>query len=290
MTEAATLPFSYNPPAVERASQTATDPTPAEPAPRINRGAASKPRDKSGPKWPKYVPPLTPEQERISEDFLAHWLSVLPRSKFSAIERYNHGYPVWHRPRHFRTTLEIGAGLGAHFEHEQLTEEQARNYYALDLRPNLMQALQQRFPKLHAITGDCQQKLDQFPDGFFDRVVAIHVLEHLPNLPAAVREAYRLCNKERGVFSIVIPTEGSLAYTLARRISAQRIFEKRYNQPYDWYIRREHINRPHEIMEELRPWFATAHRSFWPLLLPATELNLSIGLTLRPRKNAPVLS
>ncbi|HZN68565.1 MAG TPA: hypothetical protein VFB66_25010, partial [Tepidisphaeraceae bacterium] len=83
MTEAATLPFSYNPPATERADQAASDLAPAEHAPRINRGAASKPRDKSGPKWPKYVPPLTPEQEWISEDFLAHWLSVLPRSKFS---------------------------------------------------------------------------------------------------------------------------------------------------------------------------------------------------------------
>jgi SAM-dependent methyltransferase len=287
LTEAATLSFSK--PRAEAAPPAA--PAPAadsspQSQPRVNRGAASRPRSGTSPKWPKYVPPLTPEQERIGEDFLKYWLRILPR-KFSIVERFNHGYPVWHAPRRFLRTLEIGAGLGEHFEHEPLTEEQARNYYALDLRPNLMKSLQQRFPQLHAITGDCQQKLAQFPDGFFDRILAVHVLEHLPNLPAAVREAHRLCDKERGVFSVVIPCEGSLAYTLARRISAQRIFEKRYNQSYHWYISREHINRPHEILEELQPYFATAQRSFFPLLLPVTECNLCIGLTLRPRKDAP---
>src|SRR5688572_3408463 len=108
MTEAAALSFSN--PRVDVASRDAraaarSESTAAQHPPRVDRGAATRPRDGSGPKWPKYVPPLTPEQERISEDFLAHWLSVLPRSKFSAIETYNHGYPVWHAPPHFRTTL-----------------------------------------------------------------------------------------------------------------------------------------------------------------------------------------
>ena len=35
-------------------------------------------------------------------------------------------------------------------------------------------------------------------DGYFDRILAVHVLEHLPNLPAAIRECYRLCNKTKG--------------------------------------------------------------------------------------------
>ena len=58
------------------------------------------------------------------------------------------------------------------------------------------------------MVSDCQQRMD-FPDGFFDRYLAIHVLEHLPNLPGAVREAWRLLNKERGRMLVVIPTEGS---------------------------------------------------------------------------------
>lgn len=238
-------------------------------------------RNHSNQAWPKTFPPLTEKQKRISDDFMKHWHEVLPQ-RFGRIERFNHGYAVRHAPPHFRRTLEIGAGLGEHLEYERLTPEQERNYYALELRPNMAAALQARFPRIHAITGDCQERLD-FEDGYFDRILAVHVLEHLPNLPAAIREMHRLCCKSDGIFSVVIPCEGSLAYTLARRVSAQRIFEKRYNESYRWFIEREHINKPAEILRELEPYFAVRQRSFFPLPLPVTACNLVIGLTLRPR-------
>ena len=208
-------------------------------------------------KWPKTFRPLTPEQKRISDDFMHHWHEVLPRH-FGPIEKFNHGYPVRRAPANFRRTLEIGAGLGEHLDYEQLTAQQESDYYAVELRQNMTDTLQARFPRIKAVTGDCQQRLD-FPDGHFDRILAVHVLEHLPDLPAAIREMYRLCDKSSGVFSVVIPCEGSLAYTLARRISAQRIFEKRYKQSYRWFIEREHINRPREILEELNPFFTIEH-------------------------------
>jgi len=232
-------------------------------------------------KWPKTFPPLTPEQKRISDDFMKHWHEVLPK-KFGIIEKFNQGYAVKHAPAGFARTLEIGAGLGEHLRFENLTPEQEANYYALEIRENMSREIARQFPKINTITGDCQQRLD-FPDGFFDRILAIHVLEHLPNLPLAVAEMYRLCDKQRGVCSVVIPCEGSVAYGLARRISAQRVFEKRYKQPYRWFIEREHINLPHEILAELRPYFTIAHRSFFPLPLPMIWPNLCIGMTLRPR-------
>jgi hypothetical protein len=95
---------------------------------------------------------------------------------------------------------------------------------------------------------------------------------------------HRLCDANEGTFSVVLPCEGGLAYTLARRISAQRIFEKRYQQPYRWFIEREHINRPNEIFEELERCFHITHRAFFPLPLPLVFCNLCIGLTLRPRR------
>ena len=232
-------------------------------------------------KWPKTFAPLTTERQRISDDFMKYWHEVLPR-RFGRIEKFNHGYPIRHAPTNFRRTLEIGAGLGEHLEHERLTPEQERNYFAVELRANMTAALKARFPRINIITGDCQQRLP-FPDDYFDRVLAVHVLEHLPNLPAAIREMHRLCDKATGTFSVVIPCEGSLAYTIARRISAQRIFEKRYRQSYRWFIEREHINRPAEILEELSPYFSVQHRSLYPLRLPALFCNLVIGLTLKPR-------
>ena len=123
------------------------------------------------------------------------------------------------RPLGFRKTLEIGAGLGEHIKFEHMTSEQQAGYWALELRPNMAAEIKRRFPQVQTVIGNCQDKLD-FPANYFDRIVAVHVLEHLPDLPAAIRQLYRLCDKERGVFQIVFPCEGSLAYSFCRRISS----------------------------------------------------------------------
>ena len=80
-------------------------------------------------------------------------------------------------------------------------------------------------------------------------------------------------------FSVVIPCEGGAGYALGRRFTSQRIFEKRYDTSYDWYIKSEHFNVPAEIVPELERRFDREHRSFWPLKVPSVNLNLCIGLT-----------
>ncbi len=233
-------------------------------------------------KWPKVLPPLTPEQRRISDDFMKHWHEVLPE-RFGIVERFNHNFPVRCSQPDFRTTLEIGAGLGEHLHYEKLSPEQEKNYYALELRENMAAEIRKNFPRVHAIVGDCQARLD-FPDGFFDRLLAVHVLEHLPNLPACLRELYRLSNKAHGRLLVLIPTEGSPAYTIARKISAERVYKKRYGGDYSWFYKREHINLPLEILEELDPYFTVEARHFFPLpFMPMIFCNLVIGLSLRPR-------
>lgn len=232
-------------------------------------------------KWPKILPSLTDEQRRISDDFMKKWHEELPR-RYGLIEKFNHNFPVRHSKPGFETTLEIGAGLGEHLHYERLTLEQRRNYYALEIRENMAEGIRRQFPDIQAIVGDCQGRLD-FGDGFFDRVIAVHVLEHLPDLPACIREVRRLL-KPSGQFLVVIPTEGSLAYTLARKISAERLYKKNYGGDYSWFYRREHINLPDEIREELAAHFVVTKASFFPLpFLPVTACNLCIGLALKPR-------
>jgi ubiquinone/menaquinone biosynthesis C-methylase UbiE len=232
-------------------------------------------------KWPKTFPDLTPEQKRISDDFMRYWHEVLPK-RYGLVDEFNHKYVVRFAPKVFRRTLEIGAGLGGHLDYEKLTPDQIENYVALELRQNMADEIKRRFPAVKVYLGDCQARLD-IQDNYFDRILAIHVLEHLPNLPAAVAEMHRLCNKASGVFSIVIPCEGSQAYSFARRISSQRIFEKRYKQSYQWLIEREHVNKPNEILAELAKYFTVAHKAFFPLPVPLILCNLCIGLTLRPK-------
>lgn len=232
--------------------------------------------------WPKYIAPLTEEQKVINDDFMRYWHEVLPK-KYSIVDDFNHEYPVKHAPKDFISTLEIGAGLGTHLIYEKLTPEQEANYVSNELRENMTEKIRERFPRVQTIVGDCQEHID-FKDGHFDRVLAIHVLEHLPNLPAALKEIYRIIHKEKGIFSIVIPCEGGIAYSLARKISAQRIFEKRYKQKYDVFIKREHINRPQEIVDEVKKYFDIQHTTFFPLHIPSITINLCIGITVTPKK------
>jgi len=121
------------------------------------------PSDMDTAKWPKVLPPLTPEQKRISDDFMKLWHEVLPR-RFGIVEIFNHNFPVRYSRPGFRTSLEIGAGLGEHIHYEKLTPEQEHHYYALELRENMAAEIRRHFPRVQAIVGDCQTRLD-FPDG-----------------------------------------------------------------------------------------------------------------------------
>jgi SAM-dependent methyltransferase len=144
----------------------------------------------------------------------------------------------------------------------------------------MAQAICAKYPRLQTVVGDCQQRL-AVDDASFDRALAIHVLEHLPDLPAAVAELARVLRPD-GRLVAVIPCEGGLAYSLARRISAQRIFERRYGTSYEWFIRSEHINLPGEITEVLLERFEIVDRTYFPLRVPLTSANLAIGITLEP--------
>jgi ubiquinone/menaquinone biosynthesis C-methylase UbiE len=62
------------------------------------------------------------------------------------------------------------------------------------------------------IVGDCEDRID-VPEQFFDRIIAIHVLEHLTNLPKALDELVRVL-APGGRLSVVIPCEGGLLYFL----------------------------------------------------------------------------
>lgn len=232
--------------------------------PRLTRHSASS-------RWPKALAPLTDEQRRIQDDWLRRYHEQLP-VEHRRILRFNHGYPV--RSARSGRTLEIGAGLGEHLRYEDLAVQE---YHAVELRESMAATIRRDFPAAVTVVADCQQRLP-YADGGFDRAIAIHVLEHLPNLPAALSEIGRLL-KPRGVFSVVIPCEGGLGYRMGRRVTSQRAFERRYRTSYRWFIENEHVNQAHEILRELHGRFDVADVTYFPSRVPLIDVNLLIGVT-----------
>jgi SAM-dependent methyltransferase len=224
--------------------------------------------------WPKQRPDLTSRQKEILEDWYSYWLPLLP-NRYSGIVRFNHSYPIRTADMRGRT-LEIGAGDGEHLRYEKLDSQE---YFALELREALASTLRTGFPQVNVIVGDCQDRI-QVPDQFFERVIAIHVLEHLANLPKALDEVARVL-APGGRFSVVIPCEGGLLYSLGRQFSSKRIFEKRYGVDYDWMISYDHVNRASEVMNELLARFTLEDSTYFPFRIPSIHSNLIVGLTLR---------
>jgi SAM-dependent methyltransferase len=225
-------------------------------------------------RWPKRLPEMSPEQERISDDFMKHWHEVLPR--YQAIERFNHSYPLRYLPTSRFRTLEVGAGIGGHLAFEPLERQE---YHCIELRPAMAAEIERRYPSVVTVTGDCQERIP-YDDAFFDRVVVIHVLEHLPNLPRAIEEVARVLKPE-GILSVVLPCDPGLLYEVARKISAERIFRKRYGLAYRWFARREHINSPAELLYVVKQHFAIFETMYFPLRVPIAAINLCIGVTAR---------
>jgi SAM-dependent methyltransferase len=230
-------------------------------------------------KWPKVRPNLSDEQIAVMEDWYGQFLGETLPSKYGWIFRFNHRYAARSAAPGART-LEVGAGNGDHLAFEDWTDQ--GEYVGIELRQNLTRELDRtHFPNARVIVGNCQEGI-QFPDDSFDRVLAIHVLEHLDNLPAALSEVRRVL-KPSGVFSVVIPCEGGWLYQLGRRFTVKRRFERQYQMPYDWMISYDHLNTASEVMAELGALFEIEHASWFPAMVPSVHVNVVVGLTARPR-------
>jgi SAM-dependent methyltransferase len=222
---------------------------------------------------------LSPQQSAALDDWYTEFLGNVLPGRYGWIERFNHEYALRSAKPNART-LELGPGNGSHLKLEDLDAHE--EYVGLELRASLAEQISDHHPNLRVVVGDCQEPFD-LPSDHFDRVLAIHVFEHLDNLPATLGEVDRVL-RPGGRLSVVVPCEGGRVYGLGRRLTVQRQFEKRYGVPYDDVIRSEHINTAREILEELDSRFQIEEQTYFPARVPSLELNVVLGLTLTPRR------
>ncbi len=175
-----------------------------------------------------------------------------------------------------RRTLEIGAGTGTH-----LPFEPAGEYVALEASKELADQIPRR-EGLTVVVADCEERLP-WEDDSFDRVLAIHLLEHLYNLPAALDEVARVLRPE-GVFSVVIPCEGGAALLGGSSFHDQA--DLREALPHA--LRVDDPAGPLQFRDARcsTSWpgrFRVGRRVYFPSRLPSVDLNLMVGLDLAPR-------
>ena len=228
-------------------------------------------------RWPKRPPVLTAEQARAREEFVRVWHEVMPE-RLGFIERFNQGFVARLPMRPEARTLEVGPGLGAQARWRGAGGD---GYVCLEERESFCEVLREILPREAVFQGDIQER-QPWPDGHFERVIAIHILEHLKDLPAALAEIERLLAPD-GCFDVVIPTEGGLAYALGRKLSAERLFRKRFRMDYTPIRLNEHVSTFSEIASELERVFRVERRAFYPLIVPIPTINLFVGYRLRKK-------
>ncbi|PWW00226.1 methyltransferase family protein [Hoeflea marina] len=178
--------------------------------------------------------------------------------------------------RHFSDVLEVGAGSGIHLS---FVRHSFDSYTMTDgYEPMLAQleAVRDRSgnPNVRVELKDAA-RLD-YPDNTFDRLIATHVLEHMPSAHMVLEEWKRVV-KPGGVISVVVPCDPGMAWRLGRYFGP-RAAAKRRGIDYDYIQALEHVNSITNLNAITDHHFADQRKYWWPLRFEQTDLNLILGI------------
>lgn len=171
----------------------------------------------------------------------------------------------------FPRVLEVGAGTGVHLRY---IRHSFQEYVMTDLNaPFLDSAALKAGSNQKVVTKSEDATALSFTDASFDRVIAAHVLEHLPSPHLVLREWMRVL-KVGGTLSLVLPCDPGMAWRLGRAVGARDKFTKAGIE-YDYWMAREHINAINNLVAFVRYYFKDRVNELWrPMLVPSMDLNL----------------
>ncbi len=169
----------------------------------------------------------------------------------------------------FSKILEIGAGLG---NHVPFVKHGYSEYYVTDNSERMLELLASNItdPRVKFFKADAATL--PFDSGSIDRIVACHVLEHLPNPHQILREWDRVV-KPGGLISLVLPCDPGIAWRYGRYISSHRTNMAR-GILWGYMIAREHINPINNLVALIRYYFGKINEKWWPFGLPNIDVNL----------------
>ena len=176
-------------------------------------------------------------------------------------------------------SIDLGCGSGDGLEFI-LTDE---GTIGVDVQMSLLRKAAHRFPNLAFICTDLANL--PFRTNALNRVFSNAVLEHVFHLERTMEHIQR-CLAPEGRLFVGVPTEGSLAVTVARYFTSQRnakLIGLTPAQSRDAQ-RMDHCNTIHLIDNVLRKYFATEESSLWPFQFAPEQFNLFKSYRLRHLK------
>jgi phosphatidylethanolamine/phosphatidyl-N-methylethanolamine N-methyltransferase len=170
---------------------------------------------------------------------------------------------------YFGSVLEVGAGTLVHLP---FVRHRFDRYIASDLEQKVLDSAQiDKLPKgVELMTLDSTDL--PFEDNAFDRLIATHVLEHLPFPHVAIHEWARVV-RPGGVISIILPCDPGFAWRLGRHFGPRRQAQKA-GLPYEYYMAREHINSIFNLQAILDFHFPERAITWWPFKVASPDINL----------------
>ena len=181
----------------------------------------------------------------------------------------------------FPTVVEVGAGTGEHLPH---VRHRFDRYFLTDLNPTRLADARASLPHDLAarvtVTSEDATRLS-FADASVDRLIACHILEHLPNPHAVLREWHRVVCPG-GVLSILLPCDPGMLWRTGRALGP-RTAARRAGIEYDYWMAREHVNSIGNLVTLIRYYFETREETWFPAVLPSVDLNLFYLCQIRRR-------
>ena len=169
--------------------------------------------------------------------------------------------------------LEVGAGSGHHLPYVKGKFDQ---YVMTDGSDDMLKIASQKYTNQLLDKSLIIEKQDatslSYPDHSFDRLIATHVLEHLPN-PVMVLKEWNRVVRPNGVISIVLPCDPGMLWRLGRRLGPRRNARK-VGIAYDYLQAAEHVNSIFNLVVFIRHHFENLSEMWYPARIPVADINL----------------
>ena len=161
----------------------------------------------------------------------------------------------------FENVIEVGAGSGIHFgfvrhafEKYVMCDASQEILDTIEVPAGLEDRVETRVVDATALPYD---------DDSLDRLIATHVLEHIP-APHNVLQEWARVVKPGGVLSIILPCDPGLLWRFGRTLGPRKAGISA-GLPYDYYMATEHINSIQNLTTIIESLFPVKRTRWWPM-------------------------